>query len=80
MSENRATADGLQPHSEDATSDPFVCERCGDPLGIGYRFCSRTCYEEWRREDRPKPMTFEEMQAEMEGVLARLRTYPEETP
>lgn len=60
--------------------DPFVCERCGDPLGHGYRFCSRTCYEESRREGPLPEMTLEEMKAEMERVFARLRTYPEDTP
>jgi hypothetical protein len=60
--------------------DPFVCERCGDPLGSGFRFCSVTCMHEWRREqgDPPIQMTFEEMQAEMEVVFERLRARGEE--
>ena len=59
--------------------DPFVCERCGDPLGSGYRFCSVTCMYEWRRENGPppRPMTLEEMRAEMAGVFERLRSLDE---
>jgi hypothetical protein len=35
--------------------------------------------EEWVRENpRPKPMTLDEMKAEMEGVFERLRMYPDE--
>ena len=78
MSTNSAPSGDFNRNANDATDDPFVCERCGDPLGHGFRFCSRTCYEEWRREPKPRPMTFEEMEAEMEAVFARLRSYPEE--
>lgn len=65
-------------HDEFPTDDPFVCERCGDPLGHGYRFCSRACFEEWRQEGPLPEMTFEEMQAEMRAVFDRLASYSEE--
>jgi len=57
------------------------CERCGEPLNTGTRYCSRECFNESVADGTfapLPPMTFEEMQAEMEGVFARLRSYPEE--
>ena len=78
-----APAGDFNREPNDATSDePVGCERCGEPLVRGYRFCSQACFQEWKREDwepPPKPMTFEEMEAEMRDVFARLATYPEET-
>lgn len=79
MSEHQPSPGDFNREDNDAMpEDPFVCERCGEPLGIGLRFCSRACYHEARSEGPLPEMTFEEMQAEMEGVFERLRSYPEE--
>ena len=79
MSEHQPSPGDFNREDQPAMpEDPNVCERCGDPLGHGYRFCSRPCYEESQREGPLPEMTFEEMRAEMEAVFARLQAYPEE--
>lgn len=54
------------------------CVMCGRDLNTGKRYCSPECNYAARREGLPRPMTFEEMQAEMDGVFERLRNYPDE--
>lgn len=81
MSEDRASQPGPRDFTEDQPAtpqDPFICELCGDPLRHGVRFCSRTCYDEWQREGPLPSMTLDEMKAEMEGVVERLRSYPDD--
>lgn len=81
MNEDRAQQPGPRDFTDDQLAtppDPFVCERCGAPLGNGVRFCSQTCYFEWMREGPLPSMTLDEMKAEMEGVFERLRSYSDD--
>lgn len=82
MTHTDPTPSDLYRVSNDATSSPSVSERCGDTItGRGLRFCSRACCDEAVADELyvpPARMTFEEMQAEMEGVLNRLAAYDEE--
>lgn len=77
MSEDRASdpAPATSPLDKPATSDDFVCEQCGKPLGRGRRFCSQPCWHQWNHENpprlrRPRP-THEEVMDEMREAYAR---------
>ena len=76
MSEHQPSSGDFNREDNDDTS----CVMCGRDLNKGTRFCSKDCYDEAQRDGYtpPKPMTLEEMQAEMKGVFARLRKYDEE--
>lgn len=50
-----------------------ACERCGEPMTWGARFCSRNCYRQWVEEHKPAPPTAEELFAEMQTALGELR-------
>lgn len=79
MSEDRAIspAPATSPPGQPATSEGFVCEQCGAPLGRGHRFCSQRCWHRWNHENpprlrRPRP-THEEVMTEMREAYARLQ-------
>jgi hypothetical protein len=53
-------------------SEPRTCAQCGEPLTWYPRFCSQTCWREWR-ESQPVPSSSPDLIEEMQAALDALR-------